>query len=97
MSVYQARLSKTNKKAAAEKQEYMHPIKGIRDRWKASLDNETNPIIGLENVFVPAMAATMLLRNPVKTVGLATGSTALTSTGDFVSNLLTGQNVSNHI
>ena len=97
MNVYQARLSKANKKAAAEKQEYMHPIKGIRERWKSSLDNGTNPIIGLENVFIPAATAAMLFRNPVKTIGLATGSTALTSAGDFVSNLLTGQNVSDHI
>lgn len=97
MSVRQARLSKMNKKAAVETQKYWHPIQGIPERWKASLDNGTNPIIGLENVFVPAAALTMLLSNPVKTLGLATGSTAATSTGDFVSNLLTGQSVSNHI
>lgn len=96
-SVYNARLRRTEKKQSKTRSEYWHPLKGIKDRWQVSLDNETNPIIGIENVFVPAIAGTLLLRDPVRVAGAILGGSAATGIGDFASQALTGKSLSTHI
>ena len=42
---------------AQRNRDYLHPIWGAGERWKASMHNGTNPIVGLKNTFVPAALA----------------------------------------
>ena len=95
--VYQARLSSTNKNAAEKREQYWSPLSGAVQRWRTSLENGTNPIIGLERVFGPAIAATAILRNPIKVGGAILGSSALTDGTNTLSQVFTGKDVPAHI
>jgi hypothetical protein len=47
----------TDTRTAAERnRDYWHPIKGAKERFKSSMRNGTNPLVGLERTVMPAMA-----------------------------------------
>lgn len=48
--------------------DYFHPIKGAVERFKASMNNNTNPLIGLKNTVLPAAAGAAVLTMPAVTV-----------------------------
>lgn len=95
--VYNARLANLNRRQAQRRESYWHPFNGAVQRWKASLENETNPLIGMERVFGPAIAMTSLLRNPIKVGGAMLGSSALVQGTNTASEIFTGKDVPTHI
>ena len=48
--------SNDTRSAAERNRDYWHPIKGARDRFKASMSNETNPLVGIERTILPSAA-----------------------------------------
>lgn len=47
----------TDTRTATERnRDYWHPIKGAKERFKSSMRNGTNPLVGLERTVMPAMA-----------------------------------------
>lgn len=68
----------TDTRTAAERnRDYWHPIKGAKERFKSSMRNGTNPLVGLERTVMPAMAGAAL-------VGGLLGSEAVNNaTGGF--------------
>jgi hypothetical protein len=64
-------------------------FKGTNERWSASLDNNTNPINGLVNVGLPAVAMTSAVMNPFGTAGAITLGGAATLAGDAAINAAT--------
>lgn len=65
----------TDSRTAAERnKDYLHPIKGAKDRFKASMVNETNPLVGLERTVLPAAAGAALITTPATVIGGVTGS-----------------------
>lgn len=52
----------TDTRTAAERnKDYWQPIKGAKERFKSSMRNETNPLVGLERTVMPAMAGAALM------------------------------------
>ena len=48
----------TDTRTAAERhRDYWHPIKGAKERFKSSMRNGTNPLVGLERTVMPARIA----------------------------------------
>lgn len=45
----------SNKTAAERNKDYFHPIWGAAERWKASMSNDTNPMVGIGRTIVPAV------------------------------------------
>lgn len=41
---------------AERNKDYLHPIKGAKERFKASMSNETNPLVGIERTILPSAA-----------------------------------------
>lgn len=41
---------------AERNKDYLHPIKGAKERFKASMGNETNPLVGIERTLLPSAA-----------------------------------------
>ena len=41
--------------------DYWHPIWGAAERWKASISNDTNPLVGINRTIVPAVAGAAIL------------------------------------
>jgi hypothetical protein len=64
-------------------------FKGTNERWSASLDNNTNPINGLVNVGLPAVALTGAVMNPFGTAGAIALGGAATLAGDAAINAAT--------
>lgn len=55
----------TDTRTSAERnKDYWHPIKGAKDRFKSSMTNKTNPLVGLENTVLPAAAGAGLIASP---------------------------------
>lgn len=54
--------------------EIHEPIKGARDRFKASMSNETNPLVGIERTILPSAAGAALVTTPAAVVGGALGN-----------------------
>ena len=55
----------TDTRTAAERnKDYWQPIKGAKERFKSSMRNETNPLVGLERTVMPAMAGAALVTTP---------------------------------
>lgn len=52
--------SNDTRSAAERNRDYWHPIKGARDRFKASMSNETNPLVGIERTILPSAAGAAL-------------------------------------
>ena len=48
--------STDNRTAAERNRDYWHPFKGAKERFKASMRNGTNPLVGLERTVMPAPA-----------------------------------------
>lgn len=73
----------TDTRTAAERnKDYWHPIKGAKERFKSSMRNETNPLVGLERTVMPAMAGAALITTPVLG-GLLGSETVNNATGGF--------------
>lgn len=60
--------SDDTRSAADRNKDYWHPIKGAKARFKSSMSNETNPLVGIERTILPSAAAV---------VGGALGNTAV--------------------
>lgn len=75
----------TDTRTAAERnRDYWHPIKGAKERFKSSMRNETNPLVGLERTVMPAMAGAALVTTPATVLGGLLGSeTVNNATGGF--------------
>lgn len=61
--------STDNRTAAERNRDYWHPFKGAKERFKASMRNGTNPLVGLERTVMPAMAGAALVTTPATVVG----------------------------
>lgn len=66
--------SNDRRTATERNKDYWHPIKGAIDRFKASMNNETNPLVGIEKTVFPATAGAALVTTPATLVGGAIGS-----------------------
>lgn len=76
--------STDNRTAAERNRDYWHPFKGAKERFKASMRNGTNPLVGLERTVMPAMAGATLVTTPATAVGGILGSEAVNNaTGGF--------------
>lgn len=75
----------TDTRTAAERnRDYWHPIRGAKERFKSSMRNGTNPLVGLERTVMPAMAGAALVTTPATVVGGLLGSEAVNNaTGGF--------------
>lgn len=61
----------TDTRTAAERN-YWHPIKGAKERFKSSMRNGTNPLVGLERTVMPGAA---LVTTPATVVGAVNNAT----------------------
>lgn len=76
--------STDNRTATERNRDYWHPFKGAKERFKASMRNGTNPLVGLERTVMPAMAGAALVTTPATVVGGILGSEAVNNaTGGF--------------
>lgn len=50
---------------AERNKDYLHPIKGAKERFKASMSNETNPLVGIERTILPSAASAALVTTPI--------------------------------
>lgn len=76
--------STDNRTAAERNRDYWHPFKGAKERFKASMRNGTNPLVGLERTVMPAMAGAALVTTPATAVRGILGSEAVNNaTGGF--------------
>lgn len=66
--------SNDRRTATERNKDYWHSIKGAIDRFKASMNNETNPLVGIEKTVLPATAGAALVTTPATLVGGAIGS-----------------------
>ena len=77
----------TDTRTAAERnRDYWHPIKGAKERFKSSMRNGTNPLVGLERTVMPAMAGAALVTTPAYKVGRRTKGNASVSLKDIKNN-----------
>lgn len=60
--------------AADRNKDYWHPIKGAKARFKSSMSNETNPLVGIERTILPSAAGAALVTTPAAVVGGALGN-----------------------
>lgn len=76
--------STDNRTAAERNRDYWHPFKGAKERFKSSMRNGTNPLVGLERTVMPAVAGAALVTTPATVVGGILGSEAVNNaTGGF--------------
>lgn len=76
--------SKDNRTSDERNKDYWHPIKGAIDRFKSSMHNETNSLIGIERTVMPALAGASLVTMPSTVIGGLVGGEAVNNaTGDF--------------
>lgn len=66
--------SNDTRSAAERNRDYWHPIKGAGDRFKASMSNETNPLVGIERTILPSAAGAALVTTPAAVVVGALGN-----------------------
>lgn len=50
---------------AERNKDYLHPIRGAKERFKASMSNETNPLVGIERTILPSAAGAALVTTPI--------------------------------
>lgn len=67
-------LSNDTRSAAERNRDYWHPIKGAKARFRASMSNETNPLVGIERTILPSAAGAALVTTPAAVVGGALGN-----------------------
>lgn len=76
--------STDNRTATERNRDYWHPFKGAKERFKASMRNGTNPLVGLERTVMPAMDGAALVTTPATVVREILGSEAVNNaTGGF--------------
>ena len=76
--------STDNRTATERNRDYWHPFKGAKERFKASMRNGTNPLVGLERTVMPAMDGAALVTTPATVVRGILGSDAVNkATGGF--------------
>lgn len=76
--------SNDNRTSEERNRDYWHPLKGAKERFKASMRNKTNPLVGLERTVMPAMAGAALVTTPATVVGGLLGNEAVNNaTGGF--------------
>lgn len=76
--------SKDTRTASERNKDYWHPIKGAKERFKSSMQNKTNPLVGIENTVLPALAGATLVTTPATLIGGVMGSQAVNNmTGGF--------------
>lgn len=76
--------SEDNRTTNERNKDYWHPIKGAIDRFKSSMSNETNPLVGIEKTVMPALAGASLITMPSTVIGgLVGGEVVNNATGDF--------------
>ena len=63
--------SNDTRSAAERNRDYWHPIKGAKARFRASMSNETNPLVG---TILPSAAGAALVTTPAAVVGGALGN-----------------------
>lgn len=63
--------SNDTRSAAERNRDYWHPIKA---RFRASMSNETNPLVGIERTILPSAAGAALVTTPAAVVGGALGN-----------------------
>lgn len=66
--------SNDTRSAAERNRDYWHPIKGAKVRFRASMSNETNPLVGIERTILPSAAGAALVTTPAAVVGGALGN-----------------------
>lgn len=66
--------SDDNRSAAERNKDYWHPIKGAKARFKSSMSNETNPLVGIERTILPSAAGAALVTTPAAVIGGALGN-----------------------
>lgn len=69
--------SNDTRSAAERNKDYWHPIKGLKARFKSSMSNETNPLVGIERTILPSAAGAALVTTPAAVVGGALGNAAV--------------------
>lgn len=76
--------SNDDRSAAERNKDYWHPVKGAKERFKSSMKNNTNPLVGIERTILPSAAGAALVTTPVTVIGGAIGGTAVdTVTGGW--------------
>lgn len=66
--------SNDTRSAAERNRDYWHPIKGAKARFRASMSNETNPLVGIERTILPSAAGAALVTTPAAVVVGALGN-----------------------
>lgn len=66
--------SNDTRSAAERNRDYWHPIKGAKARFRASMSNETNPLVGIERTVLPSAAGAALVTTPAAVVVGALGN-----------------------
>lgn len=61
--------SNDTRSAAERNRDYWHPIKGAKARFKASMSNETNPLVRIERTILPSAAGAALVTTPADYTG----------------------------
>lgn len=61
--------SNDTRSAAERNRDYWHPIKGAKARFRASMSNETNPLVRIERTILPSAAGAALVTTPAAVVG----------------------------
>lgn len=61
--------SNDTRSAAERNRDYWHPIKGAKARFRASMSNETNPLVGIERTILPSAAGAALVTTPADYTG----------------------------
>ena len=76
--------SEDNRTTNERNKDYWHSIKGAIDRFKSSMSNEINPLVGIERTVMPALAGASLVTMPSTVIGSLVGGEAVNNaTGDF--------------
>ena len=66
--------SNDTRSAAERNRDYWHPIKGAKARFRASMSNETSPLVRIERTILPSAAGAALVTTPAAVVGGALGN-----------------------
>ena len=69
--------SNDDRSAAERNKDYWHPVKGAKERFKSSMKNNTNPLVGIERTILPSAAGAALVTTPIAVIGGVIGGTAV--------------------
>ena len=71
--------SNDTRSAAERNRDYWHPITATKARFRASMSNETNPLVGIERTILPSAAGAALVTTPAAVVVGALGNMTVVS------------------